>query len=200
MVPEIGEVNDPLERLGRDQAEVAEIDAPAGDRREAGLVEGVEGPEYQPLRSFAPAGDDHVVGMAIVLAYQGEQVLRPVLAITVHDAYDIEGAAPVDFGQSGGDGSLVPKVAHEADQFDTADGVQIAKRLVWTGNWIGRAIVHRQNLFLAFVYNALGVPIAAGVFYPLFGWTLSPIIAAAAMALSSVSVVGNALRLRMVKL
>jgi Cu+-exporting ATPase len=58
----------------------------------------------------------------------------------------------------------------------------------------------RQNLFLAFVYNALGVPVAAGVFYPLFGWTLSPIIAAAAMALSSVSVVGNALRLRMVKL
>jgi Cu+-exporting ATPase len=50
------------------------------------------------------------------------------------------------------------------------------------------------------VYNALGVPVAAGVFYPLFGWTLSPIIAAAAMALSSVSVVGNALRLRMIKL
>ena len=58
----------------------------------------------------------------------------------------------------------------------------------------------RQNLFFAFVYNALGVPIAAGVFYPLFGWTLSPVIAAAAMALSSVSVIGNALRLRMVKL
>nr|WP_247874050.1 heavy metal translocating P-type ATPase [Azospirillum sp. TSH58] len=58
----------------------------------------------------------------------------------------------------------------------------------------------RQNLFLAFVYNALGVPVAAGVFYPLFGWTLSPIIAAAAMALSSVSVVGNALRLRRLKL
>lgn len=58
----------------------------------------------------------------------------------------------------------------------------------------------RQNLFLAFIYNALGVPIAAGVFYPLFEWTLSPIIAAAAMALSSVSVVGNALRLRRLKL
>ncbi|TAK98218.1 MAG: heavy metal translocating P-type ATPase [Rhodospirillaceae bacterium] len=54
----------------------------------------------------------------------------------------------------------------------------------------------RQNLFLAFIYNALGVPVAAGVFYPLFGWTLSPIVAAAAMALSSVSVVSNALRLR----
>jgi len=58
----------------------------------------------------------------------------------------------------------------------------------------------RQNLFLAFVYNAVGVPIAAGVFYPMFGWTLSPIIAAAAMALSSVSVIGNALRLRTLKL
>jgi len=54
----------------------------------------------------------------------------------------------------------------------------------------------RQNLFLAFVYNALGVPVAAGVLYPVFGLLLSPIIAAAAMALSSVSVVGNALRLR----
>ena len=54
----------------------------------------------------------------------------------------------------------------------------------------------RQNLFFAFIYNAVGVPIAAGVLYPVFGVLLSPIIAAAAMALSSVSVIGNALRLR----
>jgi Cu+-exporting ATPase len=54
----------------------------------------------------------------------------------------------------------------------------------------------RQNLFFAFVYNAVGVPIAAGVLYPLFGLVLSPMIAAAAMSLSSVSVIGNALRLR----
>ncbi|MGX1786605.1 heavy metal translocating P-type ATPase [Bosea sp. NPDC055332] len=58
----------------------------------------------------------------------------------------------------------------------------------------------RQNLFFAFIYNAAGVPVAAGVLYPLFGLLLSPIIAAAAMALSSVSVIGNALRLRRVSL
>jgi Cu+-exporting ATPase len=58
----------------------------------------------------------------------------------------------------------------------------------------------RQNLFFAFAYNAIGVPVAAGVLYPAFGLVLSPIIAAAAMALSSVSVIGNALRLRVAKL
>jgi Cu+-exporting ATPase len=58
----------------------------------------------------------------------------------------------------------------------------------------------RQNLFFAFFYNALGVPIAAGVLYPVLGILLSPIVAAAAMALSSVSVIANALRLRVVPL
>ena len=54
----------------------------------------------------------------------------------------------------------------------------------------------RQNLFFAFIYNAVGVPVAAGVLYPAFGLLLSPIVAALAMSLSSVSVIGNALRLR----
>jgi Cu+-exporting ATPase len=58
----------------------------------------------------------------------------------------------------------------------------------------------RQNLFFAFIYNAAGVPIAAGVLYPIFGILLSPIVAAAAMSLSSVSVIGNALRLRAIRL
>jgi Cu+-exporting ATPase len=63
---------------------------------------------------------------------------------------------------------------------------------------LSKAVMHniRQNLFFAFIYNSAGVPIAAGVLYPVFGLLLSPIIAAAAMALSSVSVVGNALHLR----
>jgi Cu+-exporting ATPase len=58
----------------------------------------------------------------------------------------------------------------------------------------------RQNLFFAFIYNALGVPVAAGVLYPFFGILLSPVIAAAAMSLSSISVISNALRLKTVKL
>jgi Cu+-exporting ATPase len=63
---------------------------------------------------------------------------------------------------------------------------------------LSRAVMRniRQNLFFAFVYNALGVPVAAGVLYPVFGLLLSPMIAAAAMSFSSVSVIGNALRLR----
>jgi Cu+-exporting ATPase len=67
---------------------------------------------------------------------------------------------------------------------------------------LSRAVMRniRQNLFLAFAYNAAGVPVAAGVLYPFFGILLSPVVAAAAMALSSVSVVGNALRLRAARL
>jgi P-type Cu+ transporter len=67
---------------------------------------------------------------------------------------------------------------------------------------LSRAVMSniRQNLFFAFIYNALGVPIAAGALYPFLGILLSPMIAGAAMSFSSVSVIGNALRLRALKL
>jgi Cu+-exporting ATPase len=67
---------------------------------------------------------------------------------------------------------------------------------------LSRAVMKniRQNLFFAFIYNSIGVPIAAGVLYPFFGLLLSPILAAAAMSFSSVSVITNSLRLRNVKL
>jgi Cu+-exporting ATPase len=67
---------------------------------------------------------------------------------------------------------------------------------------LSRATMHniRQNLFLAFIYNAVCVPVAAGVLYPMFGILLSPMLAALAMSLSSVSVIANALRLRRVQL
>ena len=58
----------------------------------------------------------------------------------------------------------------------------------------------KQNLFVAFIYNVLGVPIAAGVLFPVFGLLLSPMIAALAMSFSSVSVIANALRLRTIKI
>jgi Cu+-exporting ATPase len=58
----------------------------------------------------------------------------------------------------------------------------------------------RQNLVFAFAYNVLGIPVAAGVLYPVFGLLLSPVVAAFAMSLSSVSVIGNALRLRAARL
>ncbi len=69
-------------------------------------------------------------------------------------------------------------------------------------HYLSRATIRniRQNLFWAFAYNTLGVPLAAGVLYPFFGLLLSPMIASAAMSLSSVSVIANALRLRSARL
>ena len=91
-----------------------------------------------------------------------------------------------------------------AEIFYLGAGITLVKgdlRGILRARQLSRATMRniRQNLFFAFVYNSLGVPVAAGVLYPVFGLLLSPMIAAAAMSLSSVSVISNALRLRKVK-
>ena len=78
-------------------------------------------------------------------------------------------------------------VLMRADLAGAADAIALSRRTMLT---------MKQNLFWAFAYNVIGIPVAAGVLYPAFGVLLSPIIASAAMAFSSVSVVGNSLRLR----
>jgi Cu+-exporting ATPase len=78
----------------------------------------------------------------------------------------------------------------KSDLIDVATAIQLSRSVM-------RNI--RQNLFWAFFYNTIGIPVAAGLFYELWGWRLNPMIAAAAMSVSSVSVVSNALRLRLFK-
>jgi Cu+-exporting ATPase len=105
---------------------------------------------------------------------------------------DAPALATADVGIAMGNGT---DIAMESAQVTLVKGelagILRARRL-------SRATVRNihQNLAFAFLYNSLGVPIAAGVLYPFFGWLLSPLIAAAAMSLSSVSVISNALRLR----
>lgn len=109
---------------------------------------------------------------------------------------DAPALAQADVGIAMGTGTDVAMESAEVTLVrGNLDGIVRARRL-------SRATVRniRQNLFFAFIYNALGVPVAAGVLYPVFGILLSPMIAAAAMSASSISVIANALRLRTTKI
>ncbi len=109
---------------------------------------------------------------------------------------DAPALAQADVGVALGTGADVARAAADvtlvrADLWGVVDTVRLARATVRT---------IRQNLFWAFGYNVLGIPLAAGLFQPLTGWALSPVVASAAMVLSSLSVVGNSLRLRRLRL
>jgi Cu+-exporting ATPase len=215
----LAERADALRQDGRSATFVAVDGAAAGlvafsDRVKASTPEALRALREEGLRIVMLTGDGRVTAEAVarqlgigevhaeVLPETKADVVRRlqsdggVVAMAGDGVNDAPALAAADVGVAMGTGSDVA-LESAAVTLVKGDlrGLVRARRL-------SRATLRniRQNLFFAFAYNALGVPVAAGVLYPFFGLLLSPMIAAAAMSLSSVSVIGNALRLRRVSL
>jgi len=215
-----------LAELGADPGELAErADALraeaqtvmflAVDGRVAGLV-GVADPikESTPERVVMLTGDDEATARAVAKRLGLDDVRADVLPeqkAEVVERLQAEGRVVAMAGDGVNDAPALARaqvgiaMGTGTDVAMESAGVTLVKgdlRGILRARRLSRLTMRniRQNLFFAFVYNALGVPIAAGALYPAFGLLLSPMIAAAAMSLSSVSVIGNALRLRALRL
>ncbi|HUW72915.1 MAG TPA: heavy metal translocating P-type ATPase [Methyloceanibacter sp.] len=166
------------------------------------------------LRIVMATGDNETTAKAVAAKLGIDEVhagLRPEEKLTLIESLQKTGAVVAMAGDGINDAPALAKadvgiaMGTGADVAMESAGLTLLKgdlRGVVRGVKLARATMRniKQNLFFAFFYNAIGVPIAAGVLYPVAGILLSPIVAAAAMSLSSVSVVGNALRLRRVDL
>jgi Cu+-exporting ATPase len=180
------------------------------DPIKATAAEAIRKLHAQGLRIVMATGDNETTARAVAAELGIDEVhagLRPEDKLSLIEGLQKKGAVVAMAGDGINDAPALAKadvgiaMGTGADVAMESAGLTLLKgdlRGVVRAVNLARATMRniKQNLFFAFVYNALGVPVAAGVLYPAFGILLSPIIAAAAMSFSSVSVVGNALRLR----
>ncbi len=204
-----------LRREGQTAMFVAVDGAAAGllgvaDPIKDGTPEAIDALHREGLRIVMLTGDSRTTAEAVAQRLGIDEVRAEVLPDQKAEAVRVLQAAGRSVAMAGDGINDAPALAQAevgiamgtgTDVAIESAGVTLVKgdlRGIVRARRLSRATVRniRQNLFLAFVYNALAVPVAAGVLYPVFGILLSPILAAAAMSLSSVSVIGNALRLR----
>ena len=226
LMQEVGALADGLDRaLEAERAEGRTVMLLAVDGRYAGAVsvadpikestpEAIRRLREEGLRIVMLTGDNEVTARAVAAELGLGEVFADVLPerkVEVVEALQREGRVVAMAGDGINDAPALARadvgiaMGTGTDVAMESAGVTLLRgdlRAIASARALSRATMRniRQNLFFAFVYNALGVPIAAGVLYPVFGLLLSPMIAAAAMSLSSVSVIGNALRLRRVEL
>jgi Cu+-exporting ATPase len=180
------------------------------DTIKSSAVEALAGLRAEGLRLVMLTGDHHAAGQAIAKELGIDEVLAEVGPGAKADAIKQLQAQGRVVAMAGDGVNDAPALAQAQVGIAMGSGTDVAiesagitlvkgdLRGILRARRLSRATLHniRQNLFFAFLYNSIGIPLAAGLLYPVFGLLLSPMIASAAMSLSSVSVIDNALRLR----